>query len=142
MALLGPSGVQIQVTTASSTAAFRDISQQVLTFSGFDFEAALEESHTFGDSWQEHLFSQFSMINEITLTAYYDNDTSTGIHGIFGAASDVGAERVVKLDLGTTNSYPKFDFIHRKTRIIPTRGALTQVELTWAPTGTFAIVTT
>ena len=142
MAVIGPAGVNVKVTTTSSTASFRDISQQLLTFSGFDIEAAVEESHTFGDSWREHLFSQFSQINEITFGAFYDDDTSTGLRGIFMAASDVGAERVAKINLGTTNAYVKFDFIHRRTAYKPTRGALSQIELTWAPTGTFTIVTT
>jgi len=142
MANIGPVGAKFQVTTTSSTAAFRDITAQVLDFSGFDFEAFMEPDRAFGISWEQHIFSQFSKINQITMTCLYDDDTSTGIKGIFGAASDVGAERVLKLNLGTTNAYPKFDFIHQKTRIMPTRNELTKAELTWVPTGAFTIVTT
>lgn len=142
MAYVGSDVVAIRVTTTSSTGSFRDISQQVDQISGFDFEAILQESHGFGDAYVENIFTGLRRINPVTITARFDDDTSTGIQGIFGVSSDVGAERVVKLNLGTTNAYIKFDFIHQKTRKLPGRGALTNVELTWMPTGSFTIVTT
>lgn len=142
MARVGSDVLQIQVTTVSSTAAFRDITQQVTEIDGFMIEAILEETHTFGDSWTEQSFVGVRRIGDITIRGFYDDDTSTGTFGIFGNATDAGAERVMKLDTGTTNVYPKFDFIVKSYTRQPSIGELTKFELVLAPTGALTVVTT
>lgn len=142
MARVGSDVLQIQVTTTSATASFRDITQQVTEMDGFMIEAILEESHTFGDSWTEQSFVGVRRIGDITIRGFYDDDTSTGTFGIFGNATDAGAERVMKLDTGTTNVYPKFDFIVKSYTRQPSIGELTKFELVLAPTGALTVVTT
>mgnify|MGYP001601651897 CR=1 FL=1 len=142
MANLGPLGVNFQVTTASSTASFRDITAQVLSWTGLGFEANLEDGQAFGISWQTMLFSQFSKIQEITLNTLYDDDTSTGVRGFFMNATDVGTEKVMKLDFGTTNAYPKFDFLVKSARVLPARSELIKTEIVLQPTGAPSVVTT
>lgn len=142
MARYGGDQVGYFVTTTSATASFRDISQQVLDFSGLDLEALLEQGHTFGDAWEESAFTGMKKINEITLTTFWDDDTSTGVQGIFGNASDVGAERVMKIHLGTANLYPKFDYVIKKVTKKPTVGQLTKCDIVIVPSGALTVVTT
>lgn len=142
MARYGGDVVNYKVTTTSATAAYRDISQQVLEFSGIDLEAILEQGHTFGDAWEESAYTGMRKINEITMTTFWDDDTSTGVQGMFGNASDIGAERNIKINLGTTNAYPKFDFIIRRVSKKPQVGALTKCDIVIVPTGALTIVTT
>ena len=142
MALRGPDLVAVQVTTVSSTVSFRNITQQVQEISGLDIEAILQDTQAFGDTYTEQSFVGVRRINEVTLTTLYDDDTTTGVAGIFGAATDVGAERVIKLNIGTTNLYPKFDFIVKNFRRTFNRGALQGAEIVLAPTGAFSLVTT
>lgn len=142
MARLDSSLIGIRVTTTSATASFRDISQQVLEISGFMIETALQQVHAFGDAWKEEAFGGVRSVGDITLTGIYDDDTSTGVNGIFGVASDVGAERVIKLNFGTTNSYPKTDFLLRSFTKSPSVGQLTGFTAVLAPSGALTIVTT
>lgn len=142
MGVLGADVVRIDVTTTSATGSFRDISQQVTDWTGFNFEANLQESHAMGDAWREFLYSNFRMINEITFSGFYDDDTSTGVRGIFFNSTDAGAERVAKLRFGTTNSYIKFDYLIRRAEILPTRGELSRFNIVVQPTGSFSVVTT
>ena len=142
MARVGSDVVGIKATTVSSTAAFRDISQQVTDISGFMIEAILQETHTFGDTWTENSFVGVRRVGDITISGFYDDDTSTGVGGIFANATDVGAERVFKLNTGTTNAYPKFDGIVKSFTRTPSVGALTGFELVLSPTGALTVVTT
>lgn len=142
MALLGADAVAIQVTTTSSTGSFRNISQQITEWSGLNFEANIQESHAMGDAWREFANSGFRQIDEISLQGFYDDDTSTGVSGIFFETTDPGAERVMKINWGTTNSYSKFDFLILRAQIMPKRGALTEFEVTIQPTGALTVVTT
>lgn len=142
MARVGSDVLQVQVTTISSTASFRDITQQITEIDGYMLEAILEEVHTFGDSWTEQGFVGVRRIGDMTIRGFYDDDTSTGTNGIFGNATAVGDERVMKLDVGTTNAYPKFDFIVKSYTRQPSIGELTKFELVIAPTGAPTVVTT
>lgn len=142
MARLGSDVLAIRVTTTSATASFRDITQQVTEIDGLTIEAILEESQTFGDAWTEQSFVGVRRIGDITIRGFYDDDTSTGTFGIFGNATDPGAERVLKLNIGTTNSYPKLDFIVKSYARMPSIGELTKFELVIAPTGALTVVTT
>lgn len=142
MARVGPDVVKVQVTTVSSTGAFRDITQQVQEISGLMVEAMLQDARAFSDSWGEQAFVGVRTIGDITLSGIYDDDTSTGVGGIFANATDVGAERVLKLNLGTTNLYPKLDFLVKSFARTPDRGTLTGWSAVLVPTGALTVVTT
>lgn len=132
----------IQVTSSSSTGAFHNISDYITDFSGLNIEAILEESHAVGDSWREVLYTGFRQANEITMGGFYDDAAASGPHALFGQATDLGAERVMKLNFGTTNAYPKFDYIIRSYNRTPTRGQLTRFEAVLAISGAITVVTT
>ncbi len=149
MARKGPNDFQVKVTTVSSTAAFRDISAQVVTFSGFTVEAILELVHGFGKTYEESAPVGVNRIPAITLSGPYDNDTTTGIAGIFGVATDLGAERVLRLNFasgttGTTGAADnvKMDVIVQSYSRSPARGALTPVTVVLQPTGAFSVSST
>lgn len=147
----GPDVFQIKVTTASATGSFRDISQQVEDFSGFDVEAILELVHSFGDTYEESANVGVNRIATVTLGGPLDDDTTTGINQIFGNSSDLGAERVLRLNFNSavagaaataSPTNVKMDVLPQSYRRRAARGALTRYELVLQPTGTFSVVTT
>lgn len=149
MARRGPDQFFVKCTTVSSTGAFRDITQQVYSFSGFSPEAILEQSNTFGDTFEEHSHVGVNRIPAITLSGPWDDDTSTGTAGIFGVTTDLGAERVLRINYvggttGTTGAAGnlKVDVIVQSYKRMPARGALTQYEVVLQPTGAFTATTT
>lgn len=146
MARYGPGVMQVKVTAASTTGSFIDISQQVYDFSGWNVEAILEQSNTFGDTWEEFQSIGVSRVPAITIKGPWDDNTATGTAGLFGNTTDLGAERVMKLNwYGTTNPgqalNAKVDFIVQSYKRLPARGALTQYELVAQPTGAVTYVT-
>ena len=148
MANYGPNVFQIKVTTTSSTASFRDISQQCYTFSGLQVEAILEAAHSFGDAWEESMYVGVNRIGKITLGGRYDDDTSTGVAGIFGYSTDLGAQRKLKLNFaGTTGTTAagtnvKFDVFVESFKKSPARGAITPFEVVLQPSSALAYTTT
>jgi hypothetical protein len=120
-----------KVTTVSATTAYHDLSQYIT-----------EESHAMGDAWVEHLYTGMRRVTPITIGGFYDDVGASGPHAIFGQATDIGAERNVKLNLGTTNAYPKFDVIVKRYTRKPVRGVLTKFEVELLPTGAVTVVAT
>lgn len=139
MAVAGQDLFQLLVTTTSSTAAYRDISQQVITFGGFNTEAILEQSDAFGDAWREFLYTGIRQMDDITVGGLFeDTATATGVHAIFGQATDLGAERECELNFRVAaggTDVAKFDFLVKSYKRLPSRGALTRFEMVWTPTG-------
>ena len=142
MAKVDGSMMQIKVTTSSATGSFHDLAQYITDFSGLEILADLVESHTFGDAWVEQSYTGFKRVGDITLSGFYDDVAASGPHAIFGQSSDLGAERVMKINLGTTNAYPKFDFLVASYKRMPTRGELTRYEVVIKPTGALTVATT
>ena len=149
MARKGPNDFFVKVTTTSATTAFKDISAQITNFSGFTVEGILELVHGFGKTYEESAHVGVSRIPAITLSGPYDDNTATGLVGLFGVASDIGAERVLRLNFasGTTGatgalSNVKMDVIVQSFSRSPARGALTTVTVVLQPTGAFAAATT
>ena len=123
-----------------------DISQQVNDFSGWSPEMTIEQTNSFGDGFEEFAPVGVIKMPAITLKGPWDSDTATGTAGLFGNASDLGAERVIKVNWnGTTNPGQalnlKVDVIVQSYKRLPARGALTQYELMVQPTGTYTYVT-
>lgn len=139
MAKYGSDQVVIKCSTTSSTSAFQDISNQVDTISGLDMEALLQNTHAFGDAWEESLPTGVKKFGPVVLEAFYDDVAASGVHTIFGNTSDLGAERVIKVYQAGTNSAAnnslKFDTIVQKYSRMPKRGELTRVNITLQPTG-------
>ena len=149
MARYGPNAFSVKLTTVSSTGAFRDVSAQAVTFSGFTVEGILELIHGFGQTYEQSGYVGVNRIPAITLGGPWDDDTATGLAGILGVASDIGAERVLRLNFlsGTTGATGaagnlKVDVIVQSFARMPARGALTQFQAVLQPTGAHAVVTT
>ena len=142
MAKLGSNVVQIKVTSTSTTGSYNDISDYVREFSGLNTEAILQPSHAFADSWEEVLYTGINKVADITLKGYYDDVAATGPHALFGTLSMLGGERSMKLNFGTTNTYPKFDFLIKGYNRMPKVGELTGFEIICAVTGAVTLVTT
>ena len=142
MAKLGYNVMAVKVTSSSTTGAFNDISDYITDFSGWITEAVLQESHAMGDSWKEELDTGLRKMPDITITTFYDDVAATGPVALFGTLSMLGAERVMKINLGSTNAYPKFDFIIKGVERLPKRNELTGFRIVCAPTGAATLVTT
>lgn len=136
------SGMSLKVTTTSATAAFQDISQTITEFSGLEIAGETQESHGLGDAWVEHYFAGLKRVSPITLGGFYDDDGTSGVQTIFGNASDIGAERVIKINFGTANAFPKMDVIVKRWSRKPSRGELIAFEVELLPTGAVTVATT
>ena len=131
-----------KVTTGTSTSTWHDLSQFIQEFSGLELVAELEEGHSLGDAWAESVYTGLRTVSPITIGGFYDDVASSGPVAIFGNASDLGAERAVKMCFGTTNIYPKVDVIVKRFTRTPTRGEITKYEVELQPTGAYTIGTT
>ena len=131
-----------KATTSSATAAFHDISQYITEFDGLELLAETIESHGLGDAWAEVAYTGLRRISPIRIGGFYDDVAASGPHALFGNATDLGAERVIKVNFGTTNAYPKCDVIVKRYSRKPARGELTKYEVELLPTGAITVVTT
>ena len=131
-----------RITTTSATAAYHDLSQYIIDFSGLEILAETQESHAMGDTWEEHLYAGLRKASPITIGGFYDDVAASGPHAILGQTTDVGAERNIKVNFGTTNAYPKVDVIVKRYSRKPSRGELTKWEAELQPTGAVTIATT
>ena len=123
-----------KATTSTSTGAYHDLSQYVDTISAPEIQALLEETHAMGDAWVEHSYIGVRMAPEITFSGPYEDVAASGPVAIFGNATDVGAERNIKVEFGGGGAF-KVDVIVKSFKKIPTRSALTRFEAVLQPTG-------
>jgi hypothetical protein len=133
--------IKVQITTTSATTAFVDLSPFLTEFSGMEILTDLLEAHVMGDTWEKWASPNLKKQSPITLGGFYD-DVTSGPHTHLGQASDIGAERVIKVNFGTTNVYPKTDVIVKRYSRKPARGELTKFEVELQPTGAQTIATT
>ena len=131
-----------RLTSSSATAAFHDLTQYITEFDGLELLAETQESHTMGDSWAEEAFTGLRRVSPIKIGGFYDDVAASGPHALLGNTTDIGAERVIKLNFGTTNAYPKVDVIVKRYSRKPVRGELTKFEAEFIPTGAVTVVTT
>jgi hypothetical protein len=131
-----------KITATSATTTYHDLAQYITEYSGMEILAELMESHTMGDSWKEYSFTGLKSVSPITIGGFYDDVGTSGPHALLGNASDIGAERVVKVNFGTTNAYPKCDVIVKRYSRKPVRGELTKFEAELQPTGEYSVTTT
>lgn len=129
MAKYAASNIVIEVDNSGGSLV--DMSQHVQEINGIDIEAVTEESHTFGDSWVEHLFASLKRTADIVLTGMYDDAATTGPNVIFNSLGDT---RTFKITYGSTKTTSVEAIITKYTRM-PSRGALTKYSVTLRPTG-------
>ena len=137
MAKYGSNALAFSMTTASSTAtAWRDLSNYIDTVNGHKIEALVAETHGFGDSWQETLFTGVKKMDDITLGGFFDDVATSGPHALLGQSSDPGAERRAKFDFASpTSELAQFACIVVSYARMPTRNELTRFEAVLRPSG-------
>ncbi len=133
---------QFRITTTSATTAYHDIGPYITEMSGLEIEGLTEETHGMGAAWVANAFVGVKKLSPITISGFYDDVAASGPVAILGNATDIGAERNIKLNLGTTNAYPKLDVIITKFSRRPIRSKLTKFEAEFLPCSTYSIVTT
>lgn len=129
MALYGSDDVAIVFDNSAGTTV--NVSQSVLSVSGIDVEAILEETHTFGDAWVEQSAVGLNRQGDITVQGNYDDDADTGFNFMF---QRIGETRTFQILFGGTKSYTS-EVIIKNYRRLPSRGALTKAEVVLTPTG-------
>lgn len=134
MAKYGSNALVIEYDNSAGTTT--DITQYVQELNGFDIEAMLEESHTFGDAWVEQLFTGVRKVGDITLKGIFDDAAAanTVFNDPGNTLTAAGASRTLRVTWGGTKT-SAVETIVKNYRRLPSRGALTKYELVLAPTG-------
>lgn len=135
MAKYGSSSIVIEIDSTEG-GTLSDISQYVQTINGVEVEAILQESHSFGDSWFEHLATGMRKMNPVVLGGFYDDTATTGPNAIFINVQDSPADatRTLKITWGGTKTTTVEVWIQKYTRQA-TRNELTRFEATLQPSG-------
>ena len=127
----------IVVSYDASNGSLIDISQYVQTLGGIELENLIEETHTFGDSYEESTPVGIARWAQIEVGGLYD-DTSGGPNDLFNAAlptSPNDATRTFKVEWGG-NAATEVETILIKYTRVPDRSALTKFSATLQPVGT------
>lgn len=130
MAYRGPSVVAIEIdnTVGGSLTA---ITQFVLSISGINKLANLEDSRTFGDTWGEASDIGTRMMEDITIEGFYDDTASTGSHAILDGA---GEQRSFRVTFGNSKTVSVEVLIVSYARTLD-RAALHKFRVVLRPTG-------
>ena len=131
-----PSGTKIEYDSAAGS--LLDISQYVLTISELSVEQVLEEVHSFGDSWEEHLPVAIGKMSQITIGGLYDNTATSGPNAIFAnripETSSTQARTFKVTYISTANNTAVETFLSAYKRQAD-RNSLTKWAATLQPTG-------
>ena len=129
MAKYGPDDFAVSVDDNGGSPVV--MTAHVDEFDGMDIEALIEESHAFGTTWVENLYSGIRKGNPFTLSGFYDDAASTGPDVIFNALGDT---RTVTITWGGSKT-TEFECIITKYVRTPTRNQSTRYTVTFTPTG-------
>lgn len=113
------------------TVAGTSIKNYVDTLNGVDIEAMLQESHAFGDSWVEQLFSGVKRASPLVVAGFYDDTATTGPDALLNA---IGTTVAIVITWGGTKT-SSFSAIIKMYKRMPNRGESTRYEATLEPTG-------
>lgn len=112
----------------------RDLSQHITEFGGIDIEALIEESHAFGDSFVEQLFSGVKRLADISVRGFYDDVAVSGPDVVFRGGE--GDTRTVSVTWGGSN-ITAGEAIIKNYRRNAVRGESQKYEAVLSPTGTW-----
>ena len=136
MALYGSDDVTIVIDSTAGTTV--DVTQSIQEINGLDVEAMLEESHTFGDSWVEQLFTGIRKMGDITVKGNFDDAASTSFDVIFNDPGNTKTSgtttRTLVVKYGGTKTTSVEVWI-KNYRRMPSRGAITKAEAVLVPSG-------
>lgn len=129
MAKYGSDDVVIEVDNSGGSLV--DLSQYIDTINEINISAMIQESHAFGDSWVEQLYTGVKMTAPITIEGFYDDTVTTGPNAILNSLGDT---RTFKITYGSTKTTSVETVITSYVRR-PVRGELTRFTCTLTPTG-------
>lgn len=129
MAKYGSGSIVIEVDNASNSLV--DLSQYITSINDIDVGVNMEESTTFGDTWEERLSTAVKNMQPINLGGFYDDTATTGPHVILSA---IGDTRTFKITWGGGKTTSVETVIERYKRTPALKG-LTKFSCTLQPTG-------
>ncbi len=134
MAKYGSNSLVIEFDNAGGTPV--DMSQYILEVNGMSVESMMEESHTFGDSWREHLPTGLRQVGDLEWKGFFDDTATSGPDAIFNAPATGPSttSRTAKYTWGGTKTSSVETFIARYDRN-PVRGQLTKFTVQLKTTG-------
>jgi len=119
----------LKIELADAGAVLRDISQLVRAVNGASIEALVQDSHAFGDSWGEVLYTGFAKMGAVVLDGLYDDGANTP-----DALWSRGATRQLKFTWGSTKT-TSFNVVMTKYDRSPEIEKAHKYQMTLTPTG-------
>jgi hypothetical protein len=134
MANYGQSSVVVAFDNSGGTPV--TMTAYVQTINGVSVESLMEQSDSFGDSWQEFLPVGVRKNGDITLDGLYDDTATTGPDAIFNApaATVATTTRTLTITFGGTKTYAVECYIKKYDRMV-VRGKLHRYSVVLQPTG-------
>lgn len=129
MANYGPDDIVITVT--DSGAVTRTMTPYVREINGFKISAIVQESHSFGDTWVEHLYTGIRKGDDVTMRGLYDDTATTGPNVVF---IGIGDTRTVVITWGSTKT-STFSAVIVSYERLAKLDELTMYEVVLRPTG-------
>lgn len=135
MANSSPANIVIEYDNNADTLI--DLSQYILSINDVDVEQVLEETHAFGDSWEEHKAVGIGRVPVIELQGLYDDTATVGPDALFAnriPETPATATRTLKITWrsGKTTSVETRLVGYRRSA---DRGGLTKFTARLQPTG-------
>lgn len=135
MALSTPSGIVIEYDNSGGTLV--DITQYVQSMTEFNTESLVEETHTFGDTFEEQTPIGLARLSDITLEGLYDDTATTGPDALFGNRTPENpntATRTLKITWRSGKTSSVETHLKAYNRMAD-RSALTRYSVTLIPYG-------
>jgi hypothetical protein len=134
MANYGQSSVIVAYDNSGGTPV--TMTPYVQTINGVSVESLMEQSDSFGDSWQEFLPVGVRKNGDITLEGLYDDTATTGPDAIFNApaATVATSQRTLTITFGGSKTYSVETYIAKYDRF-PVRGKLHRYSVLLKTTG-------
>lgn len=135
MAKYGPASVVVEYDNAGG--ALQNITQHVQSINDVDVENILEESHTFGDSWEESLGIGVGRVGTIELSGLFDDAVAPAPDALFANRVPEGpatATRTLKITFGGTKTFSVETLLKNYKRKVDKNG-LTKYTAILQPTG-------
>lgn len=127
-------------TVASSATGMLPMQQYIRKMNGLSIQAIVVDSHAFGDSWKESLYSGVRGARDIVIGGYYEDVAASGPHALYGQTTDVGAERYHEVDFGASD-VANFRTVQLDYTRTPLLEDLTEWEATLRVTGPIGTAT-
>jgi len=130
----GSASVTITLDDASGTP--RIITGFIMDMSGIKITSNMEQSNSYGDSWEESLPSGVSKVDPITLGGFWDTTLLTGPHASMGVpdASPQSTTRTLVVVFGDSKTFTVECFLE-SYEVIGNNGNLTKFSAVLRPTG-------